>query len=202
VAKKNKTSWFYGLLAVFIILNLAIFLSLHFYYGYKIGDDFTGFIPKLTSYLFLPYFYLFLTGVILQRLRIYQSRFIYNKALYWVVGYVLFSLTLSYFISPLQYYSVYSIFLIIKNLFLAFTVISMAYTLPTLATRLLRTNDISYGIYIYHGLILTVMVQEKLIAYENVFLLIALTYGVAWLSWIFIEKPFIKRKEKTIRSTV
>jgi peptidoglycan/LPS O-acetylase OafA/YrhL len=185
--KKIVNYWFYGLLAVFVILN--------FVYEFKIGDNFTDFIPKLISYSFLPYFYLFLAGVILQRLRIYKSRFIYNKALFWFIGYVAFSMVLPGFVNPI-------VFLIIKNLLLAFCILSLAYTLPQAATKLLRTNDISYGIYIYHGLILTVMVQLKLIAYENLFLLIALTYGVAWLSWIFIEKPFIKRKEKTIRSTV
>jgi peptidoglycan/LPS O-acetylase OafA/YrhL len=201
LAPKNKINiWFYWLLALFTILNLAIFLYLHYQYGYKIGDDFTGFIPKLISYLFVPYFYLFLIGVVLQRLQIYKSRFIRNRALYWVIGYILFSLLLSTVIDPLQYYTAYSLFLVIKNVLLAFTIISMAYTLPNTASKLLHTNDMSYGIYIYHGLILTVLVQLKLTGYVNLFMVIAATYVLAWLSWIFIEKPFIKKKEKTIRA--
>ena len=181
---KNKANyWFYALLAVFVILNIV--------YGFS---NFNYLINKLLRYSFIPQFYLFLAGVILQRIRIYQSPIIYNKALYWIIGYALFSLTLPGFINP-------TLFLVIKNLLLAGCILSMAYTLPGTALKLLRTNDISYGIYIYHGLILTVMVQEKWVNYENIFLIIIMTYILAYLSWIFIEKPFIKRKEKTIRIT-
>jgi len=181
---KNKANyWFCGLLIVFVILNIL--------YGYS---NFNYLIGKLLRYSFIPQFYLFLAGVVLQRIRIYQSPIIYNKALYWIIGYVLFSLTLPGFIDPV-------LFLILKNLLLAGCILSMAYTLPGTALKLLRTNDISYGIYIYHGLILTVIVQEKWVNYENIFLIIITTYILAYLSWIFIEKPFIKKKEKTIRIT-
>jgi peptidoglycan/LPS O-acetylase OafA/YrhL len=181
---KSKTNyWFYGLLLIFLILNFAYNIS-----------HFTDLTAKLLRYSFIPHFYLFLTGVILQRLKIYQSSLIYNKAMYWVTGYVLFSLLLPGFIIP-------SIFLLVKNLLLTFCILSMAYTLPTMASKLLRTNDISYGIYIYHGLIITVLVQLKLTGYENIYIIIGLTYLMAYLSWIFIEKPFIKRKERTIRVT-
>jgi len=181
---KNRTNyWFYGLFSLFVILNCL--------YNYS---NFNYVITKLLRYSFIPHFYLFLMGVVLQRLRIYKSTVIYNKALYWVIGYLLFSLTLPNFINPV-------LFLLIKNLFLAFTILSLAYTLPNTALKLLRTNDISYGIYIYHGLIITVLVQEKMVSYENLFFIIGLTYIVAYLSWVFIEKPFIKRKEKTIRVT-
>ncbi len=202
IPKNKQGSWFYWLLAIFILFNLAIFLFLHYQYGYQIGDDFVGFIPKLISYSFVPYFYLFVIGVVLRRLRIYNLPFIRNKALYWVICYITFSLLLSTFINPVLNYGAYSVFLVLKNVFLAFVILSLAYTLPNTASNLLRTNDISYGIYIYHGLILTVLVQLKLTGYVNLFMIIAATYLFAWLSWIFIEKPFIKRKEKTIRSTI
>ena len=181
---KTKAQYgFYALLLIFIILNVV--------YGL---NNLSPLISKLLRYSFIPHFYLFLLGIILQRLQLFKSKFIYNKALYWISVYLVFSLLLPQFIHPV-------FFLVLKNILLAFCIISMAYTLPTIALKLLRTNDISYGIYIYHGLILTVMVQLKLVAYENLYLIIGITYVIAWLSWICIEKPFIKRKEKTIRAT-
>ena len=63
-------------------------------------------------------------------------------------------------------------------------------------------NDISYGIYIYHGLIMTVLVQLQLTHQVNLLIVLGMTYAAAFLSWIFIEKPFIKRKEKTIKETL
>ena len=146
----------------------------------------------MLHYSFIPHFYLFLAGIILQRLQVYKSTIIYNKALYWIIGYLSFC-----FIAPGLVSA--PVVLILKNLLLAPCIISMAYTLPTIALKLLKTNDISYGIYIYHGLIITVMVQEKMTRYENVFLIAGLTYIIAYLSWICIEKPFIRKKVKTIR---
>jgi len=69
LSPKKKTSyWFYGLLALFIVS--------YFFYEVKIGENFTDFIPKLFSYSFIPYFYLFLFGVILQSSGIYKTIYI------------------------------------------------------------------------------------------------------------------------------
>jgi len=175
--------WFYGLLAIFIILNLI--------YEYTIGENFTDRIPKIIAYTFVPYFYLFLTGVLLQRLNLYKSSLFYNKGIFWIVAYVLFCLLLPDHINPAVN--------LFKNIFLGFCILSIAYTRPNTSEKLLRTNDISYGIYIYHGLLLTVLVQLKATHFENLFFLIGVSYILGYLSWILIEKPFIRRKEKTIR---
>ncbi|MBK0380212.1 acyltransferase family protein [Mucilaginibacter segetis] len=180
--KKYMNQWFWILLIVFTA-------------GYIIFEliDFGYLINKLIRYSFIPHFFLFLTGVILQRLRIYKSKYIYGKALYWIVLYVVFSMIFFDRIDA-------AYFTTIQYLFLSFCILSMAYTLPRLADKLLQKNDISYGIYIYHGLILTVAVQLKLVPYINLPIVIGLTIILASLSWIFIEKPFMKRKEKTIRA--
>jgi len=193
LAPKNKLQpWFYALFL------LSLFIK--FFYDYSFGDKITAFMPKLIFYSFLPQFYLFLAGVILQRLNIFQSKFIYNKGIFWLTGYILFSLTgYIFFGSNLSHNFCSITFFIIRDLFLAICVLSIAYTLPTTASKLLKTNDISYGVYIYHGLVITVIVQEKLTGYEDVFFIMGITYILAYLSWIGIEKPFLRRKEKTIR---
>jgi peptidoglycan/LPS O-acetylase OafA/YrhL len=172
----------YILLVVFIILNIFCTVS-----------DFGPKINKLITYTFVPNFYMFLAGVILQRLQLYKSTWIHNKALYWAAGYVAFSLLL-------QEHMSLTAFLIIKNLLLAFVVLSLAYSLPQLAGKLLRSNDISYGVYIYHGLVLTVIVQEKLAGRINLFEIILISYLLGLLSWWFVEKPFLKKKAKSIRA--
>jgi len=184
VPKEKINYLLYALLFVFIILNF--------------GWQFTlahNIVYKLLRYSFIPHFYLFLIGVILQRWRIYNSKFIYGKGLYWMVGYVSFNLIFVDFTNPIVFSLLYSVAL-------AFCLLSMAYTLPDTAKKLLRTNDISYGIYIYHGLILAVIVQEKLVDRINLLEVVILSYVLALLSWVFVEKPFIKMKRKTIRATV
>ena len=192
LAPKNKVNyWFWVLFAVFLMLGFVYEFKIT---QYELQEDHNKLylIAKVLRYLFVPHFYLFLAGVILQRLRIYSNALIYNKGVYWLTAYVLFGLFMPGVINP-------AVFLLIKNLLLAVTIISVAYTLPTLAAKVLRSNDISYGIYIYHGLILTVIVQMQWQSHINVFIVILLAYLMGALSWLFIEKPFIKRKDKTIR---
>jgi peptidoglycan/LPS O-acetylase OafA/YrhL len=186
IPKKNSTYWFLSLIVIFGVINY--WLGTHTY-PYQ----------KLVGFSFVPHIYLFLAGVVFQKLQIYKSKFIFNKALYWLIAY----LVLIYIVSPYLWSSaIWPYFAYIKNALLGFTIISIAYTLPGIAKKILRTNDISYGIYIYHGLIMTVIVQEKLTGNVNLFIILLLTYGAALLSWLFIEKPFIKRKEKTIKETL
>jgi len=183
--KKLTNYWFYVLFVVFSAI----------YFIYQL-DNFGHVVHKLLQYSFLPHFYMFLLGVIFQRLRIFQSKFIYGKALYWLVGYLLICLL------PLGDYFNTIAFTFAKNIILGFTVLSMAYTLPQTAKKLLRGNDISYGIYIYHGLLLTIIVQMKWQPNINLAMVIAAAYVLGYLSWIFIEKPFIKRKKQTIKAGV
>ena len=178
--KKRLTACLYILIGLFVVANFVC-------QTVPLNDK----TEKLLTYSFIPHFYLFLIGVLFQRLQLYKHKFIYGKALYWLAGYLAFSLGLSTVIEPVSYS-------LIKNVILAFAIISMAYTLPNLAQKLLRRNDISYGIYIYHGLILTVAVQMGVAQSMGLFALILMTYVLAYLSWQFIEKPFIRKKKHTI----
>jgi peptidoglycan/LPS O-acetylase OafA/YrhL len=183
LAPKNKTNyWFY--------LLFVIFTACYIFYQL---DNVGHVLHKLLQYSFVPHFYMFLLGVIFQRLQIYRSAFIYNKAQYWLLAYLVL-IIVSY-----NYFNNIALILF-KNVFLAFTTLSMAYTLPGIAKKLLRGNDISYGIYIYHGLLLTLIVQLKLQPDINMFMVIVATYVLAYLSWTFIEKPFIQRKKLTIKA--
>jgi peptidoglycan/LPS O-acetylase OafA/YrhL len=87
---------------------------------------------------------------------------------------------------------------IFKLLCLGVTTVSFAYTLPTLSNKIFKGNDISYGVYIYHGLVLGVLVQLKL--FNNslyILVILGLTILLATLSWLFIEKPIMKFKRET-----
>jgi peptidoglycan/LPS O-acetylase OafA/YrhL len=185
VPKKPAVYWFLVLIVLFTFINY-LFQTQH--YSFK----------KAMGYTFTPHIYLFLVGVVFQKLQLFKSKFIFNKAHYWVIAYLLFVYTISPILIPVSE----AIYGYIKYALLGFTVISMAYTLPGIAKKILRTNDISYGIYIYHGLIMGVIVQAKLTGSVNLALVLGMTYVAAFLSWIFIEKPFIKRKEKTIKETL
>ena len=79
-------------------------------------------------------------------------------------------------------------------------VLSLAYVRPTLGHQLLRGNDVSYGLYIYHMPIVGLLIQlgrTGSLAWVGVALGSALTCAV--LSWRFVERPFLRRKRVGLR---
>jgi len=179
--KRKMNYWITGLLILFIILNM----------GYQLYE-FSPVSKKIIDYSFVPHFYLFLSGMLLQRLKVYSSTLLYGKGIYWLVFYIIFSLCIYRFLNPV-------FFLVCKSILLSVTLVSMAYTLPHLASRLLKTNDISYGVYMYHGLILTVVVQMKWVESVNIFAILLLSWLLGAISWVLVEKPFLRRKERSIK---
>jgi peptidoglycan/LPS O-acetylase OafA/YrhL len=146
---------------------------------------------KILRYSFIPQVFMFFLGVFLQRIKAYRSGLIYQKGFYWAIVYLIYS-----YLMPPQ-----AIFPIVQHLLLGLTSISLAYTLPKLSEKILRGNDISYGVYIYHGLILAVLVQLHYTGqiYE-IFIVLVGAYLIAIFSWNFVEKPFMRRKKKTIHA--
>jgi len=146
---------------------------------------------KLIRYTFIPHVYMFFFGVLLQRLNVHKSGLIHGKAALWIAGYLLF-----------HYFAPHNTLLnVVRLLFLGVCTISIAYTLPELSKRFLGKTDISYGIYIYHGLLLNIFVQLGWIGgWDNALAVFALTILCGFLSWIFVEKPCVQRKKITIRT--
>jgi len=124
-------------------------------------------------------------------LNVHKSGLIHGKAALWIAGYLLF-----------HYFAPHNALLnVVRLLFLGVCTISIAYTLPELSKRFLGKTDISYGIYIYHGLLLNIFVQLGWIGgWDNALAVFALTILCGFLSWIFVEKPCVQRKKITIRT--
>lgn len=142
---------------------------------------------KLLRYSFAPHVYLFLVGIILQQVKAFSSPWIKGKGLWWLGSYIAF-----YYLVPWSE-PVY----VLRLIWLGVASISIAYTLPTLSNKLLRGNDLSYGVYIYHGLLINVLVELGQVGHPSMLLiLIVATVAVAYLSWNLVEKPFLRRKRR------
>lgn len=146
-------------------------------------------LDKLLRYSFIPSFYMFLLGVLLQRLQVYRLRLFAGKGFYWVVAYGALRWAIPVADTVARD--------VLCSLALGLTVISAAYTLPTLGEFLLRGQDISYGVYIYHGLIINLLVGLKMPSnpYQVGIVLIG-AVTLASLSWKFVEEPFLRKKRK------
>jgi len=146
-------------------------------------------IQKLIRYSFVPHFYLFLFGVLLRRLTVHSSPFIEGKGLWWTIAFIATS-----FVMPLTPASG-----IVLKLMLGVTTISLAYTLTGLSHRILRGNDISYGVYIFHGLVIGVFVELGLRdSYGYAVAVYVTSCLLAWASWTYLENPILKLKHTKI----
>jgi peptidoglycan/LPS O-acetylase OafA/YrhL len=171
----------------FIVIFVAFTLIALFaaWWMPNMGSDRETIVEKLFRYSFVPQFFLFLAGVVLQRIGARNSPVIYGKAFFWIAAYLLFChFVQAPLISP-----------VLSSLLLAVCIISIAYTLPNLANTLLRGNDISYGVYIYHGLILNIVVSLQLRANLGYVLFVqVLACMLGYLSWILVERRFLRKK--------
>src|SRR5262249_46738171 len=87
------------------------------------------------------------------------------------------------------------------NLMLAVCTVSLAYTLPGIAEKILRGNDISYGVYIYHGLILNILVSLNMMHRPEYFFVVLFgAFVLGYLSWILVERRFLRKKALKLRS--
>jgi len=145
---------------------------------------------KLLRVSFLPWFYMFLFGVIVQKnfdffYKIVAGKFIYFLILYCVIGYLArtYKFGLGNNINPVIY------------IFLVLLALSFAYSFVGLSKKILRGNDISYGTYIYHMPVVNFMLYNgysgDMIQAFYVFLITVL---LAVISWLVIEKKSLGLK--------
>lgn len=146
---------------------------------------------KLAGVTFAPWFYMFLVGVAFQRnfevlRRWLAGRFILVLAAYCVLGWMASNVLGWGFGNSLN-----------PVLFIALSTLafSAAFSATALSDRLLRRNDVSYGVYIYHEPVINLLMVAGLGAYwMSVPVAIALTIGVAYASWRLVEKPALSLK--------
>ena len=59
---------------------------------------------------------------------------------------------------------------------------------------LLHSFDISYGAYLYHGLVINLLVASGASQSFSPLIYFSASYSLGVISWIFVEKPFLSFK--------
>jgi peptidoglycan/LPS O-acetylase OafA/YrhL len=181
-----------------LLCVLAGSLTLHFVYCRP------SLLPVPPPHTFLvetavPYLWIFLVGVLMQRHWTALRGWLAGRAHWWLLGYLLICVAAKRLHIYVGSADISPLFL----LPLAGLVLSCAVSLPGLSDRLLRHNDISYGIYIYHALVLNLML---LFAVQGDFLsavaALAISLSLGAASWWFVERPFLGRKRKSLRAAM
>ena len=171
-------------LSLFFVASVFCNALLH-----KFGDD--GMISKLIGVSVFPYLYIFLLGSLLYY-NWGKVRVLFEKKAYIFV--IVYALYVNFVDAPS--YSITSVTVFIANILLCLMSISLAYTLPKIG-KILNGFDLSYGLYVYHMVVVNVFVQLGLIGNIK-YAILALTISIClgMLSWWFIERKALQLKSK------
>lgn len=182
--KMNKFLWTFFFLT-FLILN---------YFITNITSE-NSFV-KLINVSVIPYLYYFIIGIIIYKYWNFFFQFVKNRGVLFLTIYLCFMwIVHSYFNINATSYNVTNPLKVIADFLLAMVVFSFAFTRPTWSKTFLNGNDISYGVYIYHMLIINLFVHHKYTNNILVFLMVPFIVAlIAFLSWKFIERPALKLK--------
>lgn len=176
-------------LMVVTIFVFALFNLVNTHYS-----SHTSVFEKLYSASFLPWFYMFLFGAYMAK----RSDLIvkikeFNLAvllcahifIWWLS--VKFNLGWDNSVNPLAI------------VILGLLIIKVAYTRTTLSEKLLRSNDVSYGVYIYHMPIVNILIYKDITGGLGFISAVSLTALMGALSWKLVEKPMLNLKKTTLR---
>lgn len=151
-----------------------------------------------------PHAFMFLIGVLAYMHFERLKPFVQGRFLYWLAGYLAFMLTIDkvYGLSGWALHSFFPVMLA-QRLLLAGVVLSLAFSWAGLSRRLLRGNDISYGVYIYHMVVINVLLELGMNgSWSDFGVAVVLTAAAATASWILIEKPVLTLKRRAPRDVV
>lgn len=180
-----------------LIVLILLFMVFHQFKFLHLENLEENMLIKLYGVTFLPWFYMFLLGILFQRnfktiADYLAGKFIYLLPIYLLVTFIsveYFGAPIGNGIHPLLY------------LLLACLVFSAAYSYTTWSERLLNSNDVSYGIYIYHMPVLNLTLYLGFTGSWPVFIGgLVFTVSLAVASWFLLEKPIMKMKKRPLHS--
>lgn len=171
-------------LVVILALATAAAIAIRIYVPSVVGIYETSetMLAKLVRYAFVTHYFLFVLGA----LGFYASaqclRWIRGKLLLWLIPVVMMHI-----FAPWTVFSV-----VLGQIFLGIFVLSAAFTY--LGRNAIDSYDISYGVYLFHGLILNVMIVLGFSGVDyQLYVVLVASYLAGLVSWVFVETAFIRR---------
>ena len=151
--------------------------------------------PKIIKLTLLPYLLYFNIGIIMNYYWSKIKKLIEGKALWWFIIFIVFAFVFK--VTPDYFPESLSGFMI--NIILSILTLSFAYTNHSLSA-FLKGQDYSYGIYIYHMLVINCFIQVGLLkSTYYLWLSVLFTFILAFFSWNFIEKIALRKKRYKIK---
>ncbi len=154
-------------------------------------------LGHLMGVFVLNYLYFFLTGVLIYLNYGFLRPYLENKAKYWLSLYLVYMIVFHFLLKQID--SVYDTNFIgvLGEIILALATVSAAYSSTTLGEKLLKGNDLSYGLYIYHMPVINYFFhQSQYISLGKFLLIMGIIVVIAFLSWKLVEQKMLKLKTK------
>lgn len=170
-------------------VSVLLFISFCFYYYIHEISANTLIYEKLIGSSILPYLFYFLFGIAMYKYRDKLIKYVENKVFLFLGLYALVRMTKV----DLFLYDVFK-----QVMFSAF-IFSFVFSYRSLSHKIVGNNDFTYGVYIYHMLIVNVMVEKGISGgVHNLMIVLALSLACGVLSYFLAEKPFLKMKKRSL----
>lgn len=179
---------------LFIIILFVI--SYTFNYSLLVLKDSNSLLFHSLNKTILPYLFYFLLGA-LAYLHWDRLKNLYiNKAHYWLTLYIAYTLVFGVALDSYEQMYWLNGYGLLGAILLSQTILSFAYSVPSLSKKIIGNRDISYGLYLYHMIFINVAHHIGLINSQGFYLVLILTFLFALFSWELIEKPALRLKKK------
>jgi peptidoglycan/LPS O-acetylase OafA/YrhL len=144
-----------------------------------------------------PYLWMFLVGVSIQRNWGTVRGWLFGRAHWWGIGYLMLCAAAKWLRFDTGGNNMSPVYL----LPLAGLIVSLAMSAPRLSHRILRHHDVSYGLYLYHMLVIDLLVGLAAPwGWASFAAAIIVSLGLAALSWILIERHYLRSKRGALRA--
>jgi len=164
--------------------TIAVFAAINLIFWHVLPEE--TMLTKMVGVTFLPWFYMFLIGGWLSSRPDVVQWIRKTPLLVFVLAFAAATLATRVFTTELGGNAINPVMYVT----MAPLMIRLAYTLPTLSRTLLRGNDISYGLYIYHMPVINVAIWYGLTgSWSFALLAFGITVLLAMASWFLIERP-------------
>ncbi len=162
--------------------------------------DAQNLVRRLAPLTVYTYLFSFLIGIAFYKWWDRVRLVVENKFLYWLTAYLVFVFVFGRLLDwyhPWPYSP--NLSRVVGYALLSALTISAAFSYPTVSDKLIKGFDISYGVYIYHALVLNCFIEFGWM-YRSYLLpaVLVISYALGSLSWRFIERPCLRMKNRRL----
>ncbi|CAM4197514.1 acyltransferase [Cytophagaceae bacterium 50C-KIRBA] len=184
---KSLSKWNWQIFCTFLIVAV---IGLNYFYQTLDPNLIFAKLYHITLAPFLAYFLFgYFSFIFWEHIRLWVE----GKFLIWAVIYGVY-IGIVYFKLDLYDGSYYpNVFGWISSIILSMLVLSAAFSNRALSDKILKGNDLSYGIYLYHMVVVNFIIDLKVTS-NRLFLALSITFILAFISWKLVEKPCLRLK--------